>query len=460
MADAASLLRQMPARPPTPTAADPHAASLPALEQRPRAQAERDHRTLLAGRSDSATAPRAGRAGLPVQLQAAAEALSGISLDAVKVHYDSPEPARLGAQAFAQGPDIHLGPGQERHLPHEAWHVVQQAQGRVAQTRQMKSGVALNDDAGLEREADRVGAQLASAATPAARGDGGAVPAGFRLRLRAIGGRVVQCGGDQSKPDEDAVLQVEYQKYVTKALALLKGKLAFGASPEKGYDKRYWKQVDDPKYKLAITTIVKPSVALEALMAVDGVWSLDCAEYVQVCNLYATMKTFGADEIDKAPLTLRQHGSTPFEGGGITFQRDSKGSAFSVVFARAGNKYADCAIGEADLLRHAPAGSRVCFKNPVAPDTPFRNENAVALGDGSFSAHPMGSGLSGEQIIAKLVEYNKKTGLGGETGGEDQIFASQIEIIAGIPLGKATKEAMGLTGVEAHFKKQRIDIFL
>lgn len=26
---------------------------------------------------------------------------------------------------FEEGTDIHIGPGQEQHLPHEAWHVVQ-----------------------------------------------------------------------------------------------------------------------------------------------------------------------------------------------------------------------------------------------------------------------------------------------------------------------------------------------
>lgn len=46
--------------------------------------------------------------------------------------------------------------GQERHLPHEAWHVVQQAQGRVKPTFQMK-GMAVNDDEGLEHEADIMG---------------------------------------------------------------------------------------------------------------------------------------------------------------------------------------------------------------------------------------------------------------------------------------------------------------
>ena len=96
------------------------------------------------------------RTGLPDPLKAGIEALSGISMGGVRVHYNSDKPAQLSALAFAQGSDIHVAPGQERHLPHEAWHVVQQAQGRVKPTFQMK-GAPVNDDPGLEREADAMG---------------------------------------------------------------------------------------------------------------------------------------------------------------------------------------------------------------------------------------------------------------------------------------------------------------
>ncbi len=94
---------------------------------------------------------------LPDNLKAGIESLSGLSLDHVRVHYSSAQPAQLNALAYAQGSDIHLAPGQEQHLPHEAWHIVQQAQGRVQPTMQMKDGVPVNDDAGLEREADVMG---------------------------------------------------------------------------------------------------------------------------------------------------------------------------------------------------------------------------------------------------------------------------------------------------------------
>lgn len=98
---------------------------------------------------------------MPSALKSGIENLSGYSLDDVKVHYNSNKPAQLNANAFAQGTDIHLGPGQERHLPHEAWHVVQQKQGRVRATRQMKATL-VNDDPGLEREADIMGERALS----------------------------------------------------------------------------------------------------------------------------------------------------------------------------------------------------------------------------------------------------------------------------------------------------------
>jgi len=79
-------------------------------------------------------------------------------MDDVIVHYDSPRPARFRALAYAQGPEIHVAPGEKRHLPHEAWHVVQQKQGRVRPTVKARE-VSLNDDTELEREASVMGAQ-------------------------------------------------------------------------------------------------------------------------------------------------------------------------------------------------------------------------------------------------------------------------------------------------------------
>ena len=90
-----------------------------------------------------------------------------MDLSDVQVHTNSSKPARINALAFAQGNEIHLAPGQQRHLPHEAWHIVQQRQGRVQASFQAK-GASINDDPALEREADVMGERAMSetAVTP------------------------------------------------------------------------------------------------------------------------------------------------------------------------------------------------------------------------------------------------------------------------------------------------------
>lgn len=98
--------------------------------------------------------------GMPDQLKLGLEQMSGMAMDDVRVHYNSPEPAQLQAHAHTQGSQIHIAPGQEHQLPHEAWHVVQQKQGRVRPTGSV-GGKALNDDPALEQEADRMGARAA-----------------------------------------------------------------------------------------------------------------------------------------------------------------------------------------------------------------------------------------------------------------------------------------------------------
>lgn len=121
------------------------AANHPAQQQQPSQK-----------KANSEPGAKENNTGLPDDLKAGVENLSGYSLDDVRVNYNSPKPAKLQALAYTQGTEIHVAPGQEEHLSHEAWHVVQQKQGRVKPTMQMK-GVQINDDEGLEREADVMG---------------------------------------------------------------------------------------------------------------------------------------------------------------------------------------------------------------------------------------------------------------------------------------------------------------
>lgn len=96
--------------------------------------------------------------GIPTQMKLDFEQRSGLSFDDVRVHYNSDKPARLGAPAYTQGTQIHVGPGHESSLPHELGHVIQQKAGRVRPTRWI-NGLPVNDQPELEREADRAPVQ-------------------------------------------------------------------------------------------------------------------------------------------------------------------------------------------------------------------------------------------------------------------------------------------------------------
>jgi Domain of unknown function (DUF4157) len=122
------------------------------------------------GGASGTEARRRNDTGLPDRLKSGIESLAGLSLDNVKVHYNSSQPARLNAHAYTRGSDIHVASGQERHLPHEAWHVVQQAQGRVQPTMQLPGSVPANGDPGLEQEATAMGARALSIPATAATG--------------------------------------------------------------------------------------------------------------------------------------------------------------------------------------------------------------------------------------------------------------------------------------------------
>ena len=112
------------------------------------------------GTAQRVETPRPNNTGMPDNLKAGIESLSGFSMDDVRVHYNSSKPATVQALAYTQGTDIHVAPGQEKHLPHEAWHVAQQMAGRVSPTTNI-NGMPVNDNAALEHEADVMGEKAA-----------------------------------------------------------------------------------------------------------------------------------------------------------------------------------------------------------------------------------------------------------------------------------------------------------
>lgn len=162
-------------------------------------------------------APRANNTGLPDRLKSGIESLSGLSMDHVRVHYNSAQPAQLNALAYAQGSDIHLAPGQEQHLPHEAWHVVQQAQGRVRPTTQMQDGVSVNDAVSLESEADVMGSRALQKTAPVAS----TVSASTVVQARFFGDTADQ-EGEVTKDAFLAELKDTLEKIADKELAAIR----------------------------------------------------------------------------------------------------------------------------------------------------------------------------------------------------------------------------------------------
>jgi hypothetical protein len=133
-----------------------------------------------AGEPAAPPAPSGAGSPLPAGVQSKMERAFGADFSAIRVHQDGAADA-VGAQAFARGTDLHFAPGRydphsqagQELLGHELAHTVQQAQGRVGASAQPKGG-AIHSDAGLEREADDLGARAARGEIVAASGAVGA----------------------------------------------------------------------------------------------------------------------------------------------------------------------------------------------------------------------------------------------------------------------------------------------
>ena len=108
--------------------------------------------------------------GMPDGVKSKMESGLGSDFSDVKIHANSSKAPDIGALAYTQGSDIHFAPGQfkpgssggQQLLGHELTHVVQQREGRVKPTTEV-NGMPVNDNPGLENEADVMGAKLAQA---------------------------------------------------------------------------------------------------------------------------------------------------------------------------------------------------------------------------------------------------------------------------------------------------------
>lgn len=108
--------------------------------------------------------------GLPGDINQKLESTLGMDFSGVNIHTNSDQATQMSALAYAQGNDVHFAPGQfkpntsegQKLIGHEFAHVVQQAEGRVKPTAEV-NGMPVNDNKGLEGEADKMGEMVARA---------------------------------------------------------------------------------------------------------------------------------------------------------------------------------------------------------------------------------------------------------------------------------------------------------
>ena len=135
---------------------------------------QKDQENSLKSTNDStglAAKKKPNKTGIPDGMKTHIEYMSQVSLDDVRVHYNSDKPAQKGEvlgkviNAYAEYPNIYIAPGQEHCLGEEIWHLVQQIKGEVKATDSV-GGQKFNNESGLEDTAKKLGDESGTETVP------------------------------------------------------------------------------------------------------------------------------------------------------------------------------------------------------------------------------------------------------------------------------------------------------
>jgi hypothetical protein len=201
------------------------------------------------------------------------------------------------------------------------------------------------------------------------------------------------------------------------------------------YDLANWEVIEevDPAgtadTALRLKSGVLPSVAIDELFAKLDDWAFDCAEFVQVAHLYARRHTLG--ELFDDPrlfeesggtltVVLRPQGSTGMLQG-VMFKRETRDEPMTRI---PGNVEEERDVDT--LLAAAPVGSRVVWRNQLAPPDTYRfNENALKLGPDEFAAH----GLDAKKKIYTRAELELGLAQAEEPDADDAYVQENVFIV-------------------------------
>lgn len=218
-------------------------------------------------------------------------------------------------------------------------------------------------------------------------------------------------------PHKNPILHRNYKFFLREATRMLRDSY-FGQplSPDfdDHFDKEFWDWDGDPKYTRVLTLRPgkRPADAIDALFHRLSDWRIDCDYTVQIANLYAARKTFGAagfNQQEGLRMRLKSREST----GVVTqahFGRLGPTDAWKAVLEfRPPNifRFADAPITKTteQLVNNAPVGSRVRWTNlQPDPSDAFRHENAVKLDTDLYAAAGIDPPLTGNEFTRDRLE--------------------------------------------------------
>jgi len=185
-----------------------------------------------------------------------------------------------------------------------------------------------------------------------------------------------------------------------------------------------------------------PAQAIKRIFENPRDWSFDCAEFVQLTILYATLKTYGDQKFNdyvwgllnktssicyERYFTLLPHGSTGIK----RVQKYSRYTSPQEEFMDDDGNVIE--MSDEVLLKNAPVGTRIAVKNLEAPEgSAFRYENAVKLDEDLYGAH----GFSESKLTLSMVKQRLAKITFSSYQGElslteyidRYVFVSEIEI--------------------------------
>jgi hypothetical protein len=219
-----------------------------------------------------------------------------------------------------------------------------------------------------------------------------------------------------------------------------------GGFSQERYDLNFWEvkpwtlpggQMDR---KLVLRQGKSAHDAMMQLIADPGSWSLDCAQFEQVAQLYAFASVLGKDAFDSrqrslggAEIALKPYGST-----GVVTEVYYYRYSPTQNFTRSTDLQGEPRNGE-QLLADAPIGSRITWTNSkAAPSSDWQHENALKMGNGLYAAHGFTRGnntFTRDEIERKLANCTNPTA--DDAYIRQAIFVSRIEVYKK-PESKAT----------------------